>query len=88
MPGVAVGNLDFAGGVQQTQANPWFRIEGQPVVVVGDRVASHGEPPHAGAPPMVEGTPGFRVGGAAVCRAGHRASCGHVTTGRPWFRIW
>lgn len=86
--GIAVGQLDAAGGVQQSQANPWFRIAGQSVVVVGDLVAAHGDPPHSPPPAMVAGTEQIRVGGAAVCRQGHAASCGHTTSGRPWFRIW
>lgn len=87
MPGVAVNALDAAGGVQMTQANQWFRIEGQPVVVIGDLVEGHGDAPHSPPPPMVTGAEWFRVGGIPVCRAGDTASCGHATTGRPWFRV-
>ncbi|TXH32530.1 MAG: hypothetical protein E6Q98_24710 [Rhodospirillaceae bacterium] len=90
--GVAVHALDAAGGAQMTEANDWFRIEGEPVVVIGDLVAAHGEPPHSPPPAMVEGSDWFRVGATAkaakpVCREGHHASCGHATSGRPWFRI-
>lgn len=85
--GVAVKTLDFAGGVQLIQANPWYRIETQPIVVIGDLVDSHGPSPHSPLPPMVEGTNWYRVGGIPVCRAGHLALCGHATTGRPWYRL-
>jgi hypothetical protein len=54
------------------------------VVTVGDTIEPHGE--HT-APSMVEGESWFRVGGRATCRAEHRASCGHATTGRQWFRL-
>jgi uncharacterized Zn-binding protein involved in type VI secretion len=87
MPGVAVNALDSAGGIQQTQVNTWHRIQGEPVVVIGDLVAAHGDPPHSPPPPMVEGEEWYRVGGIPVCRAGHAAACGHTTTGRPWYRI-
>ena len=85
--GVAVHALDIAGGPQQTEANTWFRVQAEPIVVIGDLVQAHGDPPHSPPPPMVEGSAWFRVGGIPVCREGHHASCGHATTGRPWFRI-
>lgn len=87
MPGVAVKTLDAAGGAQLSQVNTWFRVEGQPIVVIGDTVAAHGDPPHSPPPAMVQGSLWFKVGGIAVCRAGHEASCGHATSGRPWFRV-
>lgn len=87
MPGVAVNALDTAGGAQSVQANHWFRLGGQPVVVIGDLVEAHGEPPHSPPPAMVEGSAWFRINGVPICRAGHRASCGHATTGRPYFRV-
>jgi len=85
--GVAVHALDAAGGAQMTEVNTWFRVEGEPIVVIGDLVTAHGNPPHSPPPPMVEGSAWFRVAGIPVCREGHHASCGHATTGRPWFRI-
>jgi uncharacterized Zn-binding protein involved in type VI secretion len=74
------------GGKQNQQANDWFRIDGDPVVTVGDTVEGHGEAPH-GPAVMVEGEDWFRVGGRPVCRAEHKASCGHATTGRQRFRL-
>jgi len=85
--GVAVHALDVAGGAQMTEVNDWYRIEAQPVVVIGDLVEAHGVPPHSPPPPMVEGSAWYRVGGIPVCREGHKAACGHATSGRPWFRI-
>ena len=85
MTGVAVKGKDRAGGKQAEQANDWFRLDDDPVVTVGDTVEPHGT--HTPASTMVEGESWFRVGGRPVCRAGHKASCGHATTGRQWFRL-
>jgi hypothetical protein len=94
MPGVAVRFRDRAGGVQFEQKQDWFRLEtpgiggsSDPVVTVGDTVAAHGTTPHSPAPEMVEGEDWFTLDGVAVCRAGNRASCGHPTSGRYWFRL-
>ena len=86
MTGVAVKGKDRAGGKQDQQANGWFRIDGDPIVTVGDSVEGHGDAPH-GLAVMVEGEDWFRVGGRPVCRAENKASCGHATTGRQWFRL-
>lgn len=88
MPGIACVGVDQAGGIQLGNQAAKFRVRGVAVVVVGDHVASHPPfSPHVGSPVMAQGTAKFRVGGLAVCREGHAASCGHVTTGRPFFRI-
>lgn len=87
MPGIACVGVDSAGGTQLGLQAPKFRVRGNPVVVVGDKVAPHGAPPHSPLPVMVQGTGKFRVGGIPVCREGHLASCGHATTGRGFFRI-
>ncbi len=84
--GIAVKGLDQAGGVQLAGTAPWCRVDGQPVVVRGDPIAGHGDASHS-APVMAEGEAWFRVAGVPVCRAGHAASCGHVTTGRSRFRL-
>src|SRR3954453_12541612 len=83
--GVAVKGKDRAGGKQSEQAHDWFRLDDDPVVTVGDTVEPHGT--HTPAPTMVEGESWFRVGGRPVCRAENKASCGHATTGRQWFRL-
>ena len=88
MPGVACVSVDYAGGVQLGMQAAKFKIRGNPVVVIGDDVESHPPfPPHSSRPVMVEGTSKFRVNGIPVCREGHKANCGHETTGRPFFRI-
>lgn len=88
MPGVACVGVDTAGGVQLGMAAAKFKVRGNPVVVIGDAVAPHPpDPPHTTSPVMVQGTGKFRVNGIPVSRVGHLASCGHPTTGRPFFRI-
>jgi uncharacterized Zn-binding protein involved in type VI secretion len=85
--GVAVQNLDYAGGQQLIEVNDWHLIEGKRIVVLGDLVESHGSSPHSPPPPMVQCSDWYFVGGIGVCREGHLAACGHATTGRPWYRI-
>lgn len=88
MPGVACVGVDEAGGVQLGMQAAKFKVRGAAVVVVGDDVAPHPPfPPHTDAPVMAQGSSKFRVGGIPVCREGDLASCGHPTTGRPFFRI-
>lgn len=84
MTGLARRQLDAAGGTQLGGGQDWFTIDGEPVIVVGDLVAAHGRPPHSPQPTMVEGLDWFAIDGRAVCRAGHRASCGHPTSGTGW----
>lgn len=85
--GIAVAQLDAAGGAQQAGGQGWFTVDGQPVVLLGDPVAPHGPPPHSPVPVMVQGSGWMTLDGVPVVRAGHMASCGHASTGRPWFTI-
>ena len=79
--------LDHAGGAQTASpSNSGFTVGGNPVVLRGDHVQPHGDPPHSSAT-MVEGSSGFTVNGIPVCLEGHKASCGHATTGRGEFRV-
>lgn len=84
--GIAVNSLDSAGGTQLNGGQNFFSVEGENVILLGDPVAGHGLPPHA-APVMAEGSSWMTINGTPVCREGHAASCGHPSTGRPWFRI-
>ena len=86
MPGVAVNTLDSAGGQQLAGGATFFKVEGQPIVVVGDPVAGHGTGAHA-APVMTQGAGWFLANAKRVCRAGDLASCSHASTGRGWFRV-
>ena len=84
--GIAVQGLDAAGGTQLNGGQHFFRVSGANVILLGDAVAGHGPAIHAG-PVMGEGSPWMRLNGTPVCRAGHTATCGHPSSGRPWFRI-
>ena len=53
-------------------------INNQPIVVVSQRIANHGLPPHNN-PTMAQGSPNVFAGRAAlpVCREGDLATCAH-----------
>jgi uncharacterized Zn-binding protein involved in type VI secretion len=80
MPGIARDGLDAAGGAQLAGGQGSVHADGARVVVLGDPVAGHGEPPHA-APVMAQASGSVFAGGLPVCRAGDAASCGHATSG-------
>jgi len=80
MPGIARKDIDIAGGVAIDGSSDVF-VNGNGVVRIGDRVASHGLPPHTPTPPMIEGSSTVFVNGIEVCREGDAASCGHTITG-------
>jgi hypothetical protein len=56
MPGLAREGLDAAGGAQRAGGQGAVHANGARVVVLGDPVAGHGEPPHA-APVMATCSP-------------------------------
>lgn len=86
--GIAVKDEDEAGGVQIAGLQEFVTIDEKLVVVLGDPVTPHPPaPPHSAAPVMAEGTDWLRIDGIPVCREGHKANCGHPTTGRGWIRI-
>ena len=88
MPGVAVVALDAAGGAQLGGGQGWFSVGGRLAVLLGDPVEPHPPfPPHTDGPPMATGSSWMAIDGAAVCRAGDVAACGHATSGRAWFQI-
>lgn len=84
--GIAVKSLDSAGGAQLAGGQGFFKVDSALVVLLGDPVEPHGPAVHAG-PVMAQGSGWMRLNGTPVCRLGHLASCGHPSTGRPWFRI-
>lgn len=86
--GIAVKTLDHAGGAQLAGGQDWFRVEDELVVLLGDPVTPHAPGGvHAASPVMVEGSDWMTIDGVPVCRQGHAASCGHLTTGRASFLI-
>jgi uncharacterized Zn-binding protein involved in type VI secretion len=80
MPGLAREGLDAAGGTQLAGGQGSVHANGARVVVLGDPVAGHGEPPHA-APVMAQASASVFAEGKPVCRAGDPASCGHASSG-------
>jgi len=84
-PAASPGATAAANG---NQAGPPYpnAVDGQRVVLLGDPIMPHGLGKH-GAPVMAEGSDWLSLNGTPACREGHLASCGHPSTGRPWFRI-
>lgn len=84
MPGISVCNVDTAGrGLLLPGAQSKVFYKGNPVAVVGTRVAPHPEG-HLNET-MVEGSAIVNIMGVPVVFAGCKASCGHEATGRPDF---
>ena len=86
MTGIAVVGQDKAGGIHLGGGQTFVTVGGSLVVLLGDKVTPHGKKKHM-APVMVQGTSWYRINGIPVVHAGHEATCGHVSSGRPWYRI-
>ena len=84
MPGVSLVNVHSAGGTITGQLQARVYVEGSPMSVVGDSVASHAPCPvpasHCAAT-MAAGSSRVFIDGIAVVRAGDVATCGHAATG-------
>lgn len=88
MPGIAVKTEDSAGGTQLGGGQGFVTVNGKIVIVKGDPVEPHPTgPPHDANPVMAEGCSWLTINGKEVCREGHKANCGHATTGRAWVQI-
>lgn len=86
--GIARKTLDSAGGAQLAGGQSFVTVDGEPVVLVGDPVTPHPPaPPHSASPVMAQGSSFVSINGVPVCREGHAASCGHVSTGASWFTL-
>ncbi len=83
---IAVKSKDSAGGTQLAGGQSFFKVDSEPVILLGDAVAAHGLPPHA-SPVMATASGWMKINGIPVCRQGDIASCGHPSTGRGWFKI-
>jgi uncharacterized Zn-binding protein involved in type VI secretion len=80
--------LDFCGGAalvppQQT----WFKVEGQPVALLGQVVVPHGIGLHAAASVALTTGFAFTIDGITPVRQGDAATCGDTCTGRTWFNV-
>ena len=84
MPGVSLVGVHAAGGTITGQRQSRVFVNGSPMSVVGDSVASHLPcplvPVHC-APTMAAGSSRVFIDNIAVVRAGDAASCGHAATG-------
>jgi len=78
--GIARKTIDSAGGAQLGNQNTTVFVNGYEAIVLNDKVAGHGKPPHS-APVMSTASPNIFIQGIPVCRQGDTASCGHATTG-------
>jgi uncharacterized Zn-binding protein involved in type VI secretion len=88
MPGITVKTADQAGGAQLAGGQNFVTAGGLLVVVLGDPIEPHPMgPPHDTNPVMAEGCDWLTINGKPVCREGHKANCGHATTGRPWVQV-
>lgn len=86
MAGLAVQADTGAGGVHLASGQTFVSADGRLVAVLGDKIAAHGGGPHALAS-MVEASTFVTIAGKGVCRAGDKASCGHVSTGLAWIEV-
>lgn len=83
MPAVTRITKDSAGGtIIGNQATTVF-VNGVCICVLGDKVQSHGSPPHSPPPPMVQSSNNVYAHGILICRKGDKAACGHAATGSP-----
>ena len=80
MPAIARVGVDSAGGIILGGGQTTVTANGSRVAVQGDRVAPHGDGPHANAT-LQEASSSVFAGALRVCRVGDAASCGHVITG-------
>lgn len=87
MRGVTRKSVDFAGGVQLAGGQDMVFCEDQVVVVHGDPVAPHGDPPHSPRPTMIATSDWFTINGIPVVAEGDPATCGHPTSGSSFWDI-
>jgi len=80
MPAVTRVTANTASGTITGPGAPTVFCEGQKVSLIQDKVAPHGNPPHALAV-IVGASSTVFANGKPVVRAGDPASCGHSTNG-------
>lgn len=77
MRGADRQGIDAAGGVQVEASSDVF-VNGAGFARDGDRVQSHGTPPHSPMPPMIATTGTVFVNNILACRKNDPATCGHT----------
>jgi uncharacterized Zn-binding protein involved in type VI secretion len=79
-----VGVSIVGGGIITGPGIPNILVEGQPISVIGDTVAPHGEAPHTN-PTMITGSSTVKAGGRRICiEQISTATCNHPqSTGAP-----
>lgn len=82
MPGIAVCNIDTAGGLILPGPNTKVFFHQQPLAVVGCPVAPHGGGSHLAAI-MIQGSGKVSISSIPVVLAGDKSSCDHEATGQP-----
>ena len=80
MPGISRKNVDAAVGIAIDGSDDVF-VNSSGVVRNGDRVESHGIPPHSPPPSMVAACNQLYVNGILVVNAGDKAVCGDIISG-------
>lgn len=81
MPNAGKVGTSIAGGVVSGPGATTVLVEGSPISIVGDLVASHGAGAHAAAS-IVSGSGTVLAQSTPVDRVGDLASCGHaISTG-------
>lgn len=88
MFGVTRRGMDFAKGAQIGANQTFVTVQGMLWIVRGDVNTPHGRRPHVpGGDNMAQGSSFVSIDGIPVCREGHKAGCGHATSGADWFKI-
>lgn len=78
--GIATVGVAMATGIILGPGAPNWLLEGNPISLVGDAVAPHGNGPHASAT-IVSGSSWMTIGGVPVVIDGSSASCGCTVSG-------
>ena len=78
MPGVTRHGDTAGGAIISSQST--VKANGKNIIVNGDLVTPHGDPPHTAAV-MIAGSDNVFIGGTAVVNAGDAATCSHTSDG-------
>lgn len=79
---ISLVGVDQAGAVITGPGATKWSWDDNPISLLGDGVAGHGEPPHNG-PTIATASPWMTIDGVQVTRVGSVATCGHGASGTP-----